>query len=260
MRSLARSMSKVPAIWLPSRKPFSAISRSSPATVFSSVNAPSTPGSPGTARRSGACVPRAYNRSPGCRRPWHRPAPGGRTGPRTASRGCRPGAPRSRRAAAATRSGTRPRIVPQRMVGVQHDPVHAVVAAGQQILVPHARVISHAPNVPRASPAVGRTAPKGPPILSERSESRDRRSPLGSRLLRSRLSRAGGSHSLEDRGDALAAADAHGDERVPAGGPPQLIQRLDDEDGTSGTDRVPKRDPAAVWVGLIQRQAEFADD
>jgi hypothetical protein len=31
------------------------------------------------------------------------------------------------------------------------------------------------------------------------------------------------SHLLEDRGDALAAADAHGDEGVPAGCPPQLI-------------------------------------
>src|ERR1700726_2733739 len=72
-------------------------------------------------------------------------------------------------------------------------------------------------------------------------------------------SRADGSHSLEDRGDALAPADAHGDQRVPAAGPPQLIQRLDDQDGARGTDRVPERDTAAVRVGPLWRQAELAD-
>jgi hypothetical protein len=39
-------MSKVPAIWLPSSTPLSAICFSSRRTVFSSVKAPSTPGSP----------------------------------------------------------------------------------------------------------------------------------------------------------------------------------------------------------------------
>src|SRR5258708_14227851 len=77
---------------------------------------------------------------------------------------------------------------------------------------------------------------------------------------RSRRERRRRSHSLEDRGDALAAADAHGDQRVPAARPPQLIQRLDDQDGARGTDRVPERDTAAVRVGPLRRQAELADD
>src|SRR5262249_41100934 len=46
--------------------------------------------------------------------------------------------------------------------------------------------------------------------------------------------------SLEDRRHALPAADAHRDQRVPAAGPPQLIQRLHGEDGAGGTDRVPE--------------------
>ena len=63
------------------------------------------------------------------------------------------------------------RVMAQREERVQHDPVHAVIPAGQQIPVPGGEIISHAPNVPRSPPAVSRTAPKGPPILSERSES-----------------------------------------------------------------------------------------
>ena len=39
------------------------------------------------------------------------------------------------------------RVMPQREVGVQHDPVHAVIGASQQIAVPLAEVIGHAPTV-----------------------------------------------------------------------------------------------------------------
>src|SRR6516225_1140099 len=65
---------------------------------------------------------------------------------------------------------------------------------------------------------------------------------------------------LEDRCDALAAADAHRRERVSAAGPPELIQRLDGQDGTGSADRMAKRDTAAVGVRLVRRQPEFADD
>src|SRR6516165_8238160 len=41
---------------------------------------------------------------------------------------------------------------------------------------------------------------------------------------------------LENRCDALTAADAHRRERVSATGPPELIQRLDGEDGTGSPD------------------------
>ena len=35
------------------------------------------------------------------------------------------------------------RVVPEREVGVEHDPIHAVIAAGQQIAVPLTELISH---------------------------------------------------------------------------------------------------------------------
>ena len=37
------------------------------------------------------------------------------------------------------------RVVPQREVGVEHDAVHAVVGAGQQLVIPLAQLISHGP-------------------------------------------------------------------------------------------------------------------
>src|SRR5271157_6430796 len=67
------------------------------------------------------------------------------------------------------------------------------------------------------------------------------------------------SDALEDRGDALAAADAHRDERVPAAGAPELVQRLDGQDGPGGGDGVPEGDAAAVRVGALLRQAQFPD-
>src|SRR5580692_5411540 len=68
------------------------------------------------------------------------------------------------------------------------------------------------------------------------------------------------SDPFEHRGDALAAADTHGDQRVPAAGPAQLVQGLDDQDGTGGAERVTEGDAAAVRVGPLRRQAEFAGD
>src|SRR5260370_34345065 len=65
------------------------------------------------------------------------------------------------------------------------------------------------------------------------------------------------SDPLEDGGDALPAADAHGDERVPAAGPAQLVQGLDGEDGPGGADRMAEGDAAAVRVDPVRRQAEF---
>src|SRR3984885_3484049 len=66
--------------------------------------------------------------------------------------------------------------------------------------------------------------------------------------------------SFEDRGNALAAADTHGDQRVPAGYPPELVQGLDYEDGTGSAEWVTERDTASVRVGFLRRQAELADD
>src|SRR6266849_951786 len=59
------------------------------------------------------------------------------------------------------------RAAAQRIVGVQHDPVHAVIRAGQQPRIPRREVISHALNVPLSSLTVRRTAPKGPFLLGE---------------------------------------------------------------------------------------------
>jgi hypothetical protein len=59
------------------------------------------------------------------------------------------------------------RVVPQREVGVEHDPVHAVIRAGQQIAVPGAEYISHPPTVGRADPSRQPAAPKGPPVPGE---------------------------------------------------------------------------------------------
>src|SRR6185437_16597710 len=66
-----------------------------------------------------------------------------------------------------------------------------------------------------------------------------------------------GSDPLEDRGDALPAADAHRVERVPAAGALELVQRLDDQDGAGGADRVAERDPAAVRVDALGGQVQF---
>jgi hypothetical protein len=55
------------------------------------------------------------------------------------------------------------RIMAQGEVGIQHDPVHAVIAAGQQVPVPPGEIISHAPNVPGSPRPVSRTARRATP-------------------------------------------------------------------------------------------------
>src|SRR5258708_39758400 len=59
------------------------------------------------------------------------------------------------------------RAAAQRIAGVQHDPVHAVIRAGQQPCIPRREVISHALNVSLSSLNVRRTAPKGPFLPGE---------------------------------------------------------------------------------------------
>ena len=52
----------------------------------------------------------------------------------------------------------------QRVIRVQHDPVHAVIRAGQQVPVPSGEVIGHAPTVKVTRTSrqdISRTAPKG---------------------------------------------------------------------------------------------------
>ena len=65
---------------------------------------------------------------------------------------------------------------------------------------------------------------------------------------------------FEDRGDALAAADAHRNQRIPAAGPAQLVEGLGDQDGTGGAERVPEGDAASVRVGPFRRKAELCGD
>ena len=55
---------------------------------------------------------------------------------------------------------------PHWVVGIEHDPIHAVVRAGQQIPVPFAEVIGHPPSVGRPTHGA-RAAPKGPPVAGE---------------------------------------------------------------------------------------------
>src|SRR5579862_3906722 len=69
---------------------------------------------------------------------------------------------------------------------------------------------------------------------------------------------AGASGALDDGGDTLAAADAHGGQRVPAAGAGQFVERLDGQDGAGGADGVTERDTTAVRVGALGRQVEVA--
>jgi hypothetical protein len=61
-------------------------------------------------------------------------------------------------------------------------------------------------------------------------------------------------HGFEDGSDALTSADAHGDQRILATGAAQFVERLHRQDTARRPDGMPKRDPAAVGVGAIQRQ------
>src|SRR6266566_2700848 len=53
------------------------------------------------------------------------------------------------------------RVVPQAEVGLQHNPVHAVIAAGQQIAIPLGEVIGHPPTVRIAGISRQPDCPKG---------------------------------------------------------------------------------------------------
>src|SRR5437016_6416795 len=55
---------------------------------------------------------------------------------------------------------------------------------------------------------------------------------------------------LEDRSDALAAADAHGHERVALLRALELVERLHGQDRAGRADRMAQRDRAAVGVDL----------
>jgi hypothetical protein len=68
------------------------------------------------------------------------------------------------------------RVMAQREEGVQHDPVHAVIAAGQQVAVPGTEVIGHPPTVRISGASRQPDCPKG---HSFRAKSRTERSGLG---------------------------------------------------------------------------------
>ena len=57
--------------------------------------------------------------------------------------------------------------------------------------------------------------------------------------------------SLEDRGDALAAADAERDETVASLAPFKLVHQLHGEDGAGRPHRMPQGNGAAVGVDLL---------
>ena len=62
------------------------------------------------------------------------------------------------------------RAMAQRVIRVQHDPVHAVIAARQQVPVPFGEVISHALTVEATRTSdqdISHTAPKGPLLPGE---------------------------------------------------------------------------------------------
>lgn len=59
-----------------------------------------------------------------------------------------------------TRSSSAAWVVSQGVVGVEHDPIHAVITAGQQLAVPFRKLISHLRTVRR--PALGdQNCPEG---------------------------------------------------------------------------------------------------
>src|SRR5262245_51534103 len=68
------------------------------------------------------------------------------------------------------------------------------------------------------------------------------------------------SRSFEDCRDALAAADAHGDERVLPADALQLVERLHREHRSGRADGMAQTDRAAVGVGLLRIELEVACD
>src|SRR4051812_48207501 len=82
--------------------------------------------------------------------------------------------------------------------------------------------------------------PRAAPLPSTR--------PILSRCAISRSAASSRLDSLEDGGDALPAAYAHGHERVALLPPLQLVQRLDGQDAAGGPDRMAERYGTAVDV------------
>ena len=122
-------------------------------------------GGPGTPRRCGACAPRPYRRSPAPR--WPRP---GLDPPREPTRHPHQvGVVQLGVAVAVSASppGAEPtRVVPEREERVEHDPVHAVVAARHQIRIPQAAlVIRHPLNLTTGPREV--KLPEGAPLPGE---------------------------------------------------------------------------------------------
>ena len=73
------------------------------------------------------------------------------------------------------------RRVPHRVVGIEHDPVHAVIPAGQQIPIPRSEVISHPPTVGSRGISRQPDCPEGA-IPSGRSPGRNVEAYLSDRL------------------------------------------------------------------------------
>src|ERR1700738_251072 len=65
---------------------------------------------------------------------------------------------------------------------------------------------------------------------------------------------------FKDGSNALAAADAHGDEGILPADPTQFVQRFDSDNCAGGPKRVPQGDAAAVGVCFLRRQVELASN
>ena len=57
--------------------------------------------------------------------------------------------------------------------------------------------------------------------------------------------------ALDDQGDPLAAADAHGRKAVAAGDALEFVKKFGEEDSARGTDRVAERHRSAIGVHLF---------
>src|SRR5690606_8963247 len=68
------------------------------------------------------------------------------------------------------------------------------------------------------------------------------------------------SDTLENRRNALTAANAHGHQGVAALHALELVERLRRDDGARGSDGMAQTDPTAVGVDLRRIQSQFLDD
>src|SRR5204862_6754238 len=79
-----------------------------------------------------------------------------------------------------------------------------------------------------------------------------KRRPVKSRLLIALMTL----QPLEDRGNALAAADTHRHQPIATTGALQLVERFDGQDASRGANRMAQRDCAPIRVDLLQIEAE----